>query len=134
MVRSLPEDLLVFCYHFHKDGHLTSEQLDDLTVRFKEKCDQIPSADLIITLTGRANFAWQRIQERGREMEIQGGWTLSEIESLNHWYKTYSSDVIRFGYHRGKVLEINVEKLDITNRIHAGYIFEEIYEILTENN
>ena len=132
MDRSLPEDLLVFCHQFHKDGHLTSDQLDDLTVRFKAKCNDIPSADLIIVLTGRASFAWQRIQERGREMEIQGGWTLSEIEALNHWYESYSTDVTRFGYHRGKVLEIDVEKLDITNRIHAGYIFEEIYRILSE--
>ena len=129
--RSLPEDLLTFCYLFHHDGYLTTDQLDDLTSRFKAVCNEIPSPDLLIVLKGRADLAWSRIQQRGREMEMEGGWSQSEIEALNDWYKTYSNDVVRFGYHKGKVMEINVEKIDFTNRIHVGYIFDGIYKTLT---
>lgn len=128
--RSLPEDLLIFCYQFHQDGYLTANQLDDLTTKFKAVCNEIPSPDLLIILNGRADLAWNRIQQRGREMEIEGGWSLSEIESLNELYRTYGKDVVQFGFHLGKVLEINVNQLDFTNRIHVGYIFDGIMKAL----
>ena len=131
MDRSLPEDLLVFCHQFYQDGYLTKNELDSLTVKFKKVSDSIPSPDLLIVLESGTDFAWNRIQQRGREMEIEGGWSKSEIKALNHWYKSYAKDVSRFGYHQGKILEINVEKINFTNRIHVGYIFDEIYFILT---
>jgi hypothetical protein len=34
------------------------------------------------------------------------------------------------GFDHSPVLEIDVEKLDLTNRIHVGYIFERVLEIL----
>jgi deoxyadenosine/deoxycytidine kinase len=130
MDRSLPEDILVFCHQFYKDGILTKNELDLLNTKFKTVCNEIPSSDLLIVLKGRSDLAWSRIQQRGREMEIEGGWTQSEIEALNQHYGTYAQDVRRFGYHHGKILEINVNKIDFTNRIHVGYIFEQIYKIL----
>jgi len=133
MDRSLPEDLLVFCYQFHKDGLLDRMELDLLTAKFKTVCNEISSPDLLIVLKGRTELAWSRIQQRGREMEMEGGWSRSEIDSLNGWYKTYANDVCRFGYHKRKVVEVNVEKIDFTNRIHVGYIFDIIYSALTEN-
>jgi hypothetical protein len=66
-------------------------------------------------------------------MEIEGGWSRSEIEALNRWYRTYPNDVSRFGFHKGKVMEINVEKIDFTNRIHVGYIFDGIYNLLSND-
>jgi len=133
MDRSLPEDLLVFCYQFHEDGLLTQDELDLLTAKFKAVCNEISSPDLLIVLKGRADLAWSRIQQRGREMEMEGGWTRSEIKALNGWYRTYANDVFRFGYHKGRILEINVEKINFTNRIHVGYLFEVIYAALSNN-
>jgi deoxyadenosine/deoxycytidine kinase len=133
MDRSLPEDLLTFCYQFHKDGFLNANQLDDLTTKFKAVCNEISSPDLLIILNGRSDLAWNRIQQRGREMEMEGGWSLNEIESLNQLYRTYGKDVVQFGFHSGKVLEINVDQIDFTNRIHVGYIFDGIYKALMEN-
>lgn len=130
MDRSLPEDLLVFCYQFYRDGYLTADQLDELTTRFKAVCAEIPPADLLIVLTGRANLAWSRIQQRGREMEIAGGWSLNEIEALNEFYHSYAQDVVNYGFHKKQVLEINVDQIDFTNRIHVGYIFDGIYRVL----
>ena len=133
MDRSLPEDLLVFCYQFYRDGYLTSDQLDDLTTRFQAVCHEIPQADLLIVLNGRADLAWNRIQQRGREMEIEGGWSRSEIESLNNLYRSYAHDVVQYGFHTQKIMEINVEQIDFTNRIHVGYIFDGIYKLMQEN-
>ena len=130
MDRTIPEDLLIFCYQFLRDGYLTRNELDSLTTRFKKVCDELPSADLMIILKGKPEFAWNRIQQRGREMEIEGGWSKAEIEALGFWYNSYAKDVIKFGFHSGRVLTIDVEKIDFTNRIHVGYIFEDIYNIL----
>lgn len=128
--RSLPEDLLVFCNQFHADGLLTEDELDNLITQFQTVNRQLPSSDLIILLQGSPSLAWERIQQRGREMEIEGGWQFTEINNLNHWYKAYGANVVKLGFHNGPVLEIDVEKLDLTNRIHVGYIFERVLEIL----
>jgi len=128
--RSLPEDLLVFCNQFRADGLLTDDELDNLVTQFQTVNRQLPSSDLIILLQGSPSLAWERIQQRGREMEIEGGWQFTEINNLNHWYKSYGSNVVKLGFHDGPVLEIDVEKLDLTNRIHVGYIFERILEVL----
>ncbi|MBN2829933.1 MAG: deoxynucleoside kinase [Candidatus Cloacimonetes bacterium] len=128
--RSLAEDLLVFCYQFEKDGLLTPDELNQLITEFKEVNRTLPSADLLIILKGSAKLAWSRIQQRGREMETEGGWSNAEIRNLNEWYKTYQNDVVNYGFHKGPILEIDVEKVDLTNRIHCGYIFEQIYELL----
>ena len=129
--RSLPEDLLVFCNQFHADGLLTDDELDNLTTRFQAVNRQLPSADLMIILQGSPSLAWERIQQRGREMEVEGGWQFTEIKNLNRWYKEYGSNVVKLGFHKGPVLEVDVEKLDLTNRIHVGYIFESILESLS---
>ena len=130
--RSFPEDLLVFCYQFHKDGYLTSSQLDSLTADFKRVSNDLPPADLMVVLQGTPELSWKRIQQRGREMEMEGGWKYNEIKALSEWYKSYPQDVKKFGFHDSPVLEINANKLDLTNRIHMGYIFEQIYEKLNE--
>ena len=128
--RSLPEDLLVFCNQFHSDGLLTDDELDNLSTQFQTVNRELPSSDLIILLQGSPSLAWERIQQRGREMEIEGGWQFTEINNLNRWYKDYGANVVKLGFHDGPVLEIDVEKLDLTNRIHVGYIFERVLEVL----
>ncbi|MFO8144234.1 MAG: deoxynucleoside kinase [Candidatus Syntrophosphaera sp.] len=132
--RSLPEDLLVFCNQFHADGLLTNDELDNLGTQFQTVNRQLPSSDLIILLQGSPSLAWDRIQQRGREMELEGGWQFSEINNLNRWYKDYGANVAKFGFHHGPVLEIDVEKLDLTNRIHVGYIFERVLENLQDTS
>lgn len=118
-------------------GYSENEALQEanrcLQCKLKPCIDGCPirvNIDLIILLQGSPSLAWERIQQRGREMEIEGGWKLTEIQNLNEWYKTYAADVVKFGFHQGTVLEIDVEKLDLTNRIHVGYIFERVHEIL----
>ncbi len=132
--RSFAEDLLVFCHQFNKEGYLTDRELELLTAEFKKENSKLPSADLIIVLKGSPDLAWKRIQQRGREMELEGGWSRSEIRALGEWYTTYASDVVRFGFHKENVLEIDVNKLDLTNRIHVGYMFSQIFKALTKGD
>ena len=128
--RSLPEDFLVFCQQFHVDGYLTADELDILSVEFQKTSRALPNSDLILLLQGKPTLAWKRIQQRGRDMEIQGGWSYAEIKSLNQYYKTYADDVRKFGFHDNPIIEINVDKIDLTNRVHMGYLFDLTYEAL----
>jgi len=128
--RSLAEDILVFCQQFHQDGFLTADELDLLATEFYQVSRDLASSDLLIVLQGSADQAWKRIQERARAMEMNGGWSYREICSLNKLYRTYPEDVARCGYHDKPVLKINTQKLDLTNRVHMGYLFEMIYEAL----
>ncbi len=129
--RSFAEDLLVFCHQFNKDGYLSDRELESLSTAFKTESNRLPNADVLVVLKGSPEMAWKRIQQRGREMEVEGGWSLSEIRALGEWYKSYPKDVSRFGFHEGPVVIVDIGKLDLTNRIHVGYIFHQIYEALT---
>ncbi|MFA7057233.1 MAG: deoxynucleoside kinase [Candidatus Cloacimonadales bacterium] len=131
--RSLAEDLLVFCPQFHQSGLLTDVEMERLTTEFHKTNTQLPSADLIIHLVGNPKLAWQRITQRGREMEMQGGWSEAEITNLNQWYQGYGVNVVKYGFHSGKVIEIDVTMIDLLNRVHIGYVFERIYEVLRDN-
>lgn len=130
--RSLPEDLLVFCQHFHQSGYLTANELDLLSTEFYKVNNSLPSSDLMIVLQGRPELAWKRIQQRGRAMEVKGGWELSDIRSLNKYYGTYPDDVRKMGFHKEQTLELNVNKLDLANRVHMGYIFEQVLNALKQ--
>jgi deoxyadenosine/deoxycytidine kinase len=128
--RTFAEDILVFCQLFHQDGLLTENELDLLSTEFQKVNRELPSADLMIILQGGSNLAWHRIQQRAREMEMNGGWSHREICILNELYKTFAEDVVRCGYHKNPIIKINTNKLDFSNRSHMGYLFEKAYEAL----
>jgi deoxyadenosine/deoxycytidine kinase len=128
--RSLAEDLLVFCQHFHQSGYLTSNELDLLSTEFYKANSRLPSSDLMIVLQGRPELAWKRIQQRARAMEMEGGWEFSDIQSLNRYYTSYPDDVRKTGFHKNQTLVLNVDKLDLANRVHIGYVFEQILSTL----
>jgi len=130
--RSLAEDLLVFCQHFHQSGWLNANELDLLSTEFYKINSQLPSSDMMIVLQGRPELAWKRIQQRGRKMEVKGGWEFSDIQSLNRYYTTYSDDVRKSGFHKNPTLELNVNKLDLANRVHMGYVFEKTLQTLQQ--
>ena len=128
----MPEDLLIFCHQFHQDGVLTANELDLLTTEFNKVNQELPSSDLLIVLHGKPELAWKRIQQRGRKMEVDGGWKFSEIRSLNRLYKTYAEDVEKCGFHKNPSINIDINKLNLTNRVHMGYIFEKVYQAFTQ--
>lgn len=128
--RSLAEDLLIFCQHFHQAGYLTDNELGALETEFYAMNKTLPSVDLMIVLNGSPELAWKRIQERGRAMEVKGGWEFTDIQSLSRFYSSYADDVKRTGFHSKQILELNVDKLDLANRVHMGYIFEQVLDAL----
>lgn len=131
--RSIPEDVLIFCRSFYNAGLLEKDELDLLFAEFRKACQALPNADLLITLRGSTDLSWSRIVQRNRKMEVDGGWTYGDIDSLNNFYQTFKNDVVSYGFHEGPVLEIDMDMLDMTNRAHVGYVFENIYELLMAN-
>lgn len=122
--RSLPEDILIFSKQFNHDGILTDQELDLLTTEFRAVNAELPQPDVMLLLQGSPDIAWDRILQRGRKMEVDGGWSLSEIKALHRLYKTYAEDVYNFGYYQNPVITVDVNMLDVTNRIHMGYLFD----------
>ena len=129
--RSLPEDLLVFCNLFHRQGYLSDSELDSLDVAFRSRIRSLPKSDLLICLEGESDLAWSRIQQRARKMEIEGGWPRNDVNELHNLYHTFPHKVKDYGFHNGPILKVNVgyNGVDVTNRIHVGYVLEEIYDI-----
>ena len=84
----------------------------------------------MICLKGPAELAWRRIRQRDRKAEVDGGWKESEVQSLAVRYRNYPDQVRETGFHTGPILDIDVGKIDLTNRIHLGYVFEQIYDKL----
>ncbi len=128
--RSLPEDYLIFCQQFRHDGYLNATELDLLGVEYRQVNSELPLADLMICLKGPAELAWRRIRQRDRKAEVDGGWKESEVQSLAVRYRNYPDQVRETGFHTGPILDIDVGKIDLTNRIHLGYVFEQIYDKL----
>ena len=129
--RSLPEDYLTFSRMLHHQGYLSENQLDNLSIQFRKKCQELPDSDLLIILKGSPELAWQRIVQRGRLAEVEGGWNIEDIKFLAGLYSTYGKDV-KYGFHDGPILEIDVGKIDLLNRIHLGYVFDEIHRALNQ--
>ncbi len=130
--RSLPEDYLTFSRSFCRDSILTQNQLDRLCTAFRSRCQELPPADIMVCLQGSPELAWLRIVQRGRKVEVEeGGWTPSEIRKLGEFYRTYARDVVKMGFHTGPILEVNVDRVNILNRIHQGYVFTQVYEKLS---
>ncbi|MDP3990415.1 MAG: deoxynucleoside kinase [archaeon] len=130
--RSLPEDYLTFSRMLHNQGYLSDDQLDNLSINFRRKCQELPGSDLLILLKGSPELAWQRIVQRGRLAEVEGGWKIEDIRHLARSYENYGKEVKNNGFHNGPVLEIDVGKVDLLNRIHLGYVFDEIYRALNQ--
>ncbi len=128
--RSLPEDLLVFSYQFNREGLLSDRELERLIADFKATAKELPSADLMVILRGSPELAWNRIVQRGIPAEVEGGWTPSQIRALDYWYGQFVRNVREFGFHDGPIVEFDLDKLMITDRIHIGYMFERIYDAL----
>ena len=131
--RSLPEDILIFSQQFYNDGILSDREMDLLTAEFRKVNKTLPQPDTMILLQGKPELAWDRILQRGRKMEMDGGWTLGEIKALNKLYKTYAEDVTNFGYYDNPIITLDTNQLDLTNRVHMGYLFELTYNALRES-
>jgi len=127
--RTPEEDPIIFHQRFRQQGYLTDSQLNQLHDEAVDAYSQAHSSDLMLLLQGSAETARGRILRRGRPEELDA-WTLEELRCLNRFYDTFPDKVQDYGLHRGPVLTFNVDKFDITNRIHEGFIYEQILNSL----
>ncbi len=134
MDRSAPEDLLAFSKFLVGEGHLTSNQYADLTSLMERTCSETPTADLMLNLRGSSNTAWERILTRNRQLEVTGGWTFDEIHKLSELYQHYLRDVVDFGFHKGPVLDFDVDRVNCLDLVHLGYMCTEIQAQLEGQN
>ena len=66
-------------------------------------------------------------------MEVNGGWTHTDIKDLNKLYRSYPEEVNKCGFHTNPILKINTEQIDMKNRLHMDYLLEQCYEALSNS-
>jgi deoxyadenosine/deoxycytidine kinase len=123
--RTPEEDPGMFYLLFHEQGYLTDAQLDQLTREAIIAYDPAPKSDLMIVLQGSAELSRDRILQRARKSESQA-WPLEELEIMARLYQNFPRMVPKYGLHQGPIIQFNLDKLDITNRVHEGYMFKQI--------
>ncbi|MEW5896574.1 MAG: deoxynucleoside kinase [Nanoarchaeota archaeon] len=133
--RTPEEDPAIFHKLFLEQGLLTETEYDLLQCETRGAYRSLPQSDVMLVLQGRPELSWQRIRGRRRPEEVGGGWKMErDLRPLAKLYHDFPSTVRNYGLHKGAVLEIDVDKVDITNRVHQGFIYEEILSALKGRN
>lgn len=130
--RTPEEDPIAFYRLFFQQGYLTKSQFDQLNEEAIEAYKKSSPSDLIIVLQGSPELSRLRILERSvsRPEELNAWQLETDLRPLAEFYRTFPQEVQKYGLHKGPVLEIDVNQIDIANRIHLGYIYEQILEKL----
>lgn len=130
--RTPEEDPIAFYRLFLQQGYLTPSQFDQLNEEAIEAYKKSSPSDLIIVLQGGPELSRLRILERSisRPEELDAWQLEKDLRPLAGFYRTFPQEVVKYGLHKGPVLEIDVNQIDIANRIHLGYIYEQVLERL----
>ncbi|MBS3124013.1 deoxynucleoside kinase [Candidatus Woesearchaeota archaeon] len=127
--RSPEEDPAAFQEHFRNRGYLTERQLDVLQTESRSAYRSAAKSDLMIVLQGTPEYSRQRILHRGRPEEI-AAWDLVELRDLHKLYQEFPGNVGSYGLHQGPIITLDVSKIDVTNRIHQGFVYEQMLKAL----
>lgn len=129
--RTPEEDPIVFHNLFRQQGLLTESQYDHLQIESRRAYQDSPPSQLLIVLLGSPELSWLRIQQRSRPEELSGGWQLEkDLQPLAKLYEEFPGVVKGYGLHRGPTLVFDVERVDITNRAHQGFVYEQMLQAL----
>lgn len=118
--RTIYEDAYIFAPNLHAMGLMTTRDFENYSSLFElmNKFIQVP--DLLVYLRADVPTLVRQIQLRGRDYE--NGIRLDYLKSLNERYKNWIRD-----YDKGKLLVIDVDNLDFTNKPEdLGFIIESI--------
>ncbi|MBR1850769.1 MAG: deoxynucleoside kinase [Bacteroidales bacterium] len=107
--RTLYEDAYIFAPNLHAMGLLNTRDFENYQQLFELLSSFIQPPDLLIYLRGDVPTLIRHIQLRGREYE--SSIRLDYLTSLNNRYETWID-----GYHGGKLLVVDITKLDFCNR------------------
>ncbi|MBT5739950.1 deoxynucleoside kinase [Candidatus Woesearchaeota archaeon] len=131
--RTPEEDPAVFHSLFVQQGLLTKREYDELQVEARRVYRDAPKSDLMIVLQGKPELSWQRILQRQRPEELEGGWSLNkDLRPLAKLYQEFPEVVKEYSLHQGPVLIIDVDRVDITQRAHQGFVYEQILQSLKQ--
>ena len=124
--RTPEEDPGVFHQFFHQRGYLIGNQLKQLKEEAITAYRSAPSSDLMIILRGSPELSRLRILQRGRPEELKAWRLEEELRPLSRLYDNFPNLVREYGLHTGPILAFDLNRLDVTNRVHEGYICEQI--------
>ncbi len=124
--RTPDEDPGVFHLFFKDKGYLTEAQVAQLQEEAINAYKNAPKSDLMITLLGSPELSRLRILQRKRPEEIHAWRLKEELTPLAKLYVEFPEKVPTYGLHKGSLLTVDLGKIDITNRVHEGYVYEQI--------
>lgn len=128
--RTPEEDPGVFHQFFHQRGYLTDQQLKQLEEEAITAYRSAPHSDLMIILQGSPELSRLRILQRGRPEELKAWRLEEELRPMAELYGDFPGLVEKYDLHAGPILTFDLDCLDITNRVHEGYICEQILDSL----
>ena len=106
--RTIYEDAEIFAPNLHAMGLMSTRDFQNYTSLFKLMSKLIKAPDLMIYLRASVPTLVNQIQLRGREYE--NSIRIDYLKQLNERYEAWINR-----YQEGKLLVINVDKIDITN-------------------
>ena len=106
--RTIYEDAEIFAPNLHAMGLMSTRDFNNYSSLFQLMSKLVKAPDLMIYLRASVPTLVNQIQQRGREYE--NSIRLDYLKQLNERYEAWISK-----YKAGKLLIINVDKVDITN-------------------
>lgn len=125
MDRSIYEDVEIFAKMNYEKGTMSQEDWDTYRNLFEAMVlsPYFEEPDLIIYIEGDIDQVVQRINERGREMEIQ-----TDIEywrELDSRYKSWIEDI-----NDKRLLRLNINQYDVNDEESMNIVVEKIKKII----
>ncbi len=117
--RSIYEDAYIFAPNLHEMNLMSTRDFENYSSLFELMSSFIQPPDLLIYLRASVPTLVEQIQKRGREYEESI--RLDYLKLLNERYEAWISK-----YKQGKLLIINVDKLDFSRPEDIGVVIEKI--------
>jgi deoxyadenosine/deoxycytidine kinase len=117
--RSIYEDAYIFAPNLHDMNLMSTRDFENYSSLFELMSSFIQPPDLLIYLRASVPTLVEQIQKRGREYEE--AIRLDYLKLLNERYEAWISK-----YKQGKLLIINVDKLDFSEPEDIGLVIEKI--------